>query len=1207
MLTLTVNAGTSQAGYGLQAESRLKSGRQLLPAFSCPTTHCTEKQRPGGNLKAITPPTIKLKTAILLPLALALAVLVAGFTSAYLDQEREFSQEYNSTLFSTVPHIFDSAITADTDTLSAALELITRDDGLHQALIARDREYLLRRANPIFNKLREKYGITHFYFTGPDRINIMRIHQPNRYGDKIERVTTTKAMATGKPAAGLELGPLGTFTLRVVFPCYDGDRLIGFIELGEEIEHLLQRIKDISGIDLYVAIDKRYLSQKSWAAGMRMLGRHGEWDLLPDSVITFKTRAIGDSLLYKMMSSLRHHKLALTKTSYNDHTLVTQAIPLRDANKRDVGSLLLFKDATARIEHSRRDIVITGALTVALSCILLGLFYFITGSMEQRLWSSRSKLVESEERFRSLVESSSDWIWEVDTQGVYTYASPKILEILGYTPEEVIGKTPFDLMPADEGERVRAIFNDVVASRKPCNALANTNHHKNGQLVILETNAVPVFNAAGILTGYRGMDRVVTGRKQAEEAIRQSEASLAEAQRIARLGSWDWDIVHERICWSSEAYRIFGVPPQQACITYETFLETVHPEDRASVIQAVNDTLQQHKPYDIEYRIIHPSGHERLVHARGEVTFDDEGNPFHMIGTVQDITELKLTELQLRQAAKVFEHTSEGVIITGPDQRIVAVNRAFTRITGYSEKEVKGQKPKILRSGRHDDEFYRQMWTAIKATGLWQGEIWNRRKNGVEYPEWLNISEVRDEADAIVNYIGVFADISLIKESQHKLEHTAHHDALTGLPNRLLFRDRLEQGLAAAHRNGKGVAVLFLDLDRFKVINDTLGHETGDLLLQEVAQRLLHCLREDDTVARMGGDEFVVIQKGVDSPDDAALLATRILRQISRPLSLVGHEMVVTLSIGISLYPQDGKNVSALLKNADAAMYRAKDMGRNCYQYYSNEMTASGLARLELESDLRQALERNEFVLHYQPQINLKNGEITGVEALIRWQHPHQGMISPVVFIPLAEDIGMIGAIGEWVLNTACIDAKAWQAAGLPPLRLAVNISGRQFSNDGVVDQVTAALQNSGLLPHYLEIEITESAIMKDAARGISTLNALKKLGVYLAIDDFGTGYSSLSYLKRFPIDKLKIDKSFIDGLPKEQDDAAISTAIIAMAHSLRLTVIAEGVETEAQLAFLRSNACDEIQGYLFSKALPADRLVELLSNTQPFVLAAKS
>ena len=1157
-------------------------------------------------MKAITYPAVNLKTAILAPLALVLIALVAGAVTIFVDQEREYTEEYVGARFLSVPRIFDTAVKSDTDTLSAALDLITRDDVFRRLMMAKDRQRLLQRAKPIYDRLREQYGITHFYFTGPDRVNLLRVHQPDRYGDKINRVTTSKAGATGKPAAGLELGSLGTFSLRVVFPWYDGDHLIGYVELGEEVEHILQRIKTISGIDIYVAIDKQYLSRKNWAAGMRMLGRHDEWDLLPESVIAYQAMNTVDVPIRSLLSKPSRQGQVLTEVNYDNRTFQTQAIPLRDAGEREVGRMLLLQDTTARIAHSRRELLFSSSLAIALGSTLFGFFYLLTGRVEKRLESSRAKLVESEQRFRTLVESSSDWIWEVDLQGVYTYASPKIRELLGYTPEEVVGRTPFDLMPPGEAERVRAVFNDVVASRQPCYGIENTNRHKDGHLVVLETNAVPIFGPTGAHCGFRGMDRDITARKEAEVALRESEAGLSEAQRIAKLGSWDWDIVHNRVCWSAEAYRIYGVPAQQSCVTYEIFAETVHPDDRESVHQAVNEALQQRKPYDIEHRIVYPDGTERVVHARGEVIFDAIGaRPVRMVGTVQDITERKAADMRLRQAAKVFENTSEGVMITGPDQQIAAVNQAFTHITGYSEEDVRGCKPKILRSGRHGDGYYREMWAAINATGRWQGEVWNRRKDGADYPEWLNISEVRDDAGAIVNYIGVFADITAIKESQDKLEYTAHHDALTGLPNRLLFRDRLEQALATARRAGEGLALLFVDLDRFKVINDTLGHDAGDLLLQEVARRLLGCLREEDTVARMGGDEFVVIQRRIGQPEDAALLAARLLTEVGRPLSLAGHEIVAGLSIGIGLYPRDGEDVSALLKNADAAMYRAKDMGRNCYQYYSDELTAAGLDRLELESDLRQALQRGELLLHYQPQVDLASGQIIGAEALIRWQHPSRGMISPAVFIPLAEDIGIIGSIGEWVLNTACAAAKEWQLAGLPSLRMAVNVSGRQISTDHVVDKVSTALQRSGLAPQFLEIEVTESVVMKDAARAISTLNALKDLGVALAIDDFGTGYSSLSYLKRFPIDKLKIDKSFVDGLPDEEDDAAIAMAIIAMAHSLRHTVIAEGVETAAQFAFLRSRGCDEIQGYFFSKPLPAEQFVELLENAHPFAVPA--
>jgi diguanylate cyclase (GGDEF)-like protein/PAS domain S-box-containing protein len=815
----------------------------------------------------------------------------------------------------------------------------------------------------------------------------------------------------------------------------------------------------------------------------------------------------------------------------------------------------------------------------------------------QRLSEALERAQANATRFKDLVESSSDWVWEVDTRGTYTYASPKIKDILGYTPDEVLGRTPFDLMPQAEADRVKSVFTEVVASQCPCFGIENTNRHKDGRLVVLETNCVPVYGPAGTLRGYRGMDRDITERKKAEVALRQSEERLAEAQRIAKLGGWDWDIVHGDLHWSDEIYEIFGLSPEGFGATYEAFLEAVHPDDRGRVRQAVKEALDRSKPYGIEHRIVRPDGLTRVVQEQGEVTFDADGRPIRMVGTVQDITGRKAAEQRLRQAASVFENTNEGVIITGRDLRIEAINKAFTRITGYTEADTIGKTPRFLQSGRHTHEFYQAMWESLNTTSHWQGEIWNRTKDGVAYPEWLTISEVRDENNAIINYIGVFSDISALKASQDKLEYAAHHDALTGLPNRTLFRDRLEQALVRSRRHDEGVALLYVDLDRFKVVNDTLGHEVGDLLLQEVGRRLVACIREEDTVARMGGDEFVVIQQGVRQPADTALLATRLLAEVSRPMPLAGHDFVAGLSVGISLYPEDGDSITTLLKKADAAMYRAKDMGRNSYQFFVDEMTAEGLERLDLEQDLRRALERGELFLQYQPQIDLKTGEITGVEALLRWQHPRRGIISPTIFIPMAEDIGLIGVIGEWVLHTACAEAKAWDNAGLRPVRVAVNVSGRQVSQGHVCEQVQAALEASGLDPRLLEIEVTESVLMKDAERAVLTLSALKAIGVTLAIDDFGTGYSSLSYLKCFPLDKIKIDKSFVDGLPENPDDAAIATAIIAMAHSLQRTVIAEGVETEVQLEFLRSHGCDEIQGYLFSKPLGAQELIELLRD----------
>jgi diguanylate cyclase (GGDEF)-like protein/PAS domain S-box-containing protein len=554
------------------------------------------------------------------------------------------------------------------------------------------------------------------------------------------------------------------------------------------------------------------------------------------------------------------------------------------------------------------------------------------------------------------------------------------------------------------------------------------------------------------------------------------------------------------------------------------------------------------------------------------------------------------TESVLQQSATVFENTSEGVLITDTDAKIIAVNKAFTKITGYPENEVLGRDPSILKSGLHDSGFYSAMWSSLQRDGEWKGEISDRRKNGEIFPKWQTISAVRDDNGKLTHYVSVFSDISQLKESAKKLHDLAHHDTLTGLPNRLLLNARLEHTLQRAGRDGNHVAVLFLDLDNFKKINDSLGHPVGDYLLQQVAKRLLACVREDDTVARLGGDELTIVLGSMHDARFAAKVAQQILDALSEPFQLERQEVFVSASIGISIYPQDGRDSTALLKNADAAMYVAKNEGRNRYHFYAEELTIRASKSLALETQLHRALEREEFLLHFQPQVSLRSGKIVGMEALVRWQHPEIGLVPPAEFIPLAEENGLIGAIGKWVLRTACAQAKAWQNNGLSPVRISVNLSGRQLEQANIVQEVHDALQDTGLDPAYLELELTESAVMKRAEHAAEALDGLRALGTTVAIDDFGTGYSSLSHLKRFSVDRLKIDRSFVRDIPQDPNDVALARAIVALAKSLGLSVVAEGVETEAQRDLLTSINCDEMQGYLFSAPRPASELESLLS-----------
>ncbi|MDP3391146.1 MAG: EAL domain-containing protein [Methylococcaceae bacterium] len=559
-------------------------------------------------------------------------------------------------------------------------------------------------------------------------------------------------------------------------------------------------------------------------------------------------------------------------------------------------------------------------------------------------------------------------------------------------------------------------------------------------------------------------------------------------------------------------------------------------------------------------------------------------------------SEFKRGEVQLKLAAKVFEQSTEGFLITDAQSNVIRVNHAFTAITGYSEDEVLGQNPRFLSSGRQNQDFYRTMWQQINSIGYWQGEIWNRRKNGQEYPEFLSISAVHNQLGQVTEYVAVFSDITKQKASEDQLTFNAMHDPLTALPNRVLLFHSLEHAIEMAHREGKQLALLMLDLDGFKHVNDSFGHLLGDQLLQQVAERLASRLRGVDMVARLGGDEFTVLLEDLAHEDDAARVAEAIIEDLSEPWQLPGvGEVRIGVSIGISLYPQHGDNPEILLQQADTALYHSKAAGRNRFSYFSDELTVAARLRIDMEARLRRAILQNELRVYYQPQVDMNSGLIVGAEALVRWQDPIEGLIPPLRFIPLAEETGLIMAIGEWVLRETCRQGKAWMDAGLPKLSLAVNVSPQQIQRGNMSKLVETILTETGFPAKQLELELTETGLMNHQQHTVNLLKDLRAQGIRLAIDDFVTGYSSLAHLKHFPLDVLKIDKSFIDDIPHHQDDMEITATILAMGHILGFKVLAEGVETLEQFAFLQVQGCDLYQGYFKSRPLPADEFAELL------------
>ncbi len=638
---------------------------------------------------------------------------------------------------------------------------------------------------------------------------------------------------------------------------------------------------------------------------------------------------------------------------------------------------------------------------------------------------------------------------------------------------------------------------------------------------------------------------------------------------------------HQRISnWNAAAERMFGYLFDEV---QGTTLEFLAMEEVSAAQQGFSRCQTR-------------SGESIYVLQTVSPQYDDEGQCIGEILMMHDVTKERQDHEQLLLWSLVYKHSGEAIVISDAKNRILSVNDSFTRITGYSAEEAIGSNPNLLASGRHSPEFYQQMWQTLQEQGHWKGEIWNRRKDGTIYPEWITITTLRDEDGKPCNYIAIFSDASSYKEKEARIHFLAHHDALTGLPNRTLLQDRLEQAVSKAKRDGYKLAILFIDLDRFKVINDTLGHHVGDLLLKEVAQRLNASVRDSDTVCRQGGDEFIIVLPDLESMSDVAHVAQKILESISHEFLLEGERLRVTPSIGISIYPDDAERIDVLIKNADTAMYHAKASGRANFQFFTERLNTVLTERMELERDLVSALDSGELELHFQPQFSLDTGKLLGAESLLRWQHPSRGFVPPDLFITIAEEAGLINRIGLWVVEEMLRQAVTWKGEKeFNGLIFSANVSARQLDEPGFVGAIEELFQRYNYPPECVELEVTETAVMEDIHRSITTLSELKALGLHLAIDDFGTGYSSLNYLKRLPIDRLKIDRSFISDIPHDKNDETITRAIINLAQTLNLGVIAEGVETDEQANFLRQAHCHEAQGYLYSRPLNAAKFAEFV------------
>ncbi|MDH5358089.1 MAG: EAL domain-containing protein [Gammaproteobacteria bacterium] len=799
--------------------------------------------------------------------------------------------------------------------------------------------------------------------------------------------------------------------------------------------------------------------------------------------------------------------------------------------------------------------------------------------------------------YQPILDNIPDIAWFVDVSGVFVTVNKAFLDLYHCTPEQIIGKTYYDFLDPKTAARYVKEDDEVVESKQKKVLECNIEISVDGWLETqwIETILMPAFDPEDPETciGVVGIGRDVSERKSKIRLLQEQQEWLKLYFELPLIGMATikedqyWLDINQKFC------SILGYSRDELQeLKLSDLVVKKHQEKLLTALKDITDFSTEHT--EVELEMTHQDSHIIFVHMVIHcMRLENEHN---LVIMMDDISERKQAEQNLHLANKVINSSTEAIMITDHKSDIVRVNSAFCHLTGYEENEVLGRNPRLLQSGRNTKQFYQDMWESITDTGHWEGEIWDRRKDGTTYPKWMNISSIaRSGTHEVTHYVAMFSDMSERKKTENQIRYLAYHDSLTGLPNRTFMEERLIRAIIDAEVEKTHIALIQLDLDNFKTINDSMGHYIGDQLLKEVGQRLEDNFRDTDIVARLGGDEFLIMLDKLNDTKNIKQLAENLLKAFEEQFKVLNYTMHITPSVGIVTYPQDGENHETLLQNVDTAMFRAKKNGRNQFVFFTKDMTKEVLKRITLEYQLRLAMESNELSVYYQPQIDLLQEKIIGVEALIRWKR-HDTMISPVEFIPVAEESGLITSIGEWVLERACHDCKSWHDKGYP-IKVAVNLAAQQFEAPYLINLVKRVLSETGLLADDLDLEITEGTLMHNSNSAIQILNELKEMGVKLSIDDFGTGYSSLAYLKAFNVDKLKIDRSFITGLPDDKDDAAITTTIIQLAKNLGMKIIAEGAETKEHIDFLREQKCDQIQGYYYGKPMPESEFFDFLSN----------
>ncbi len=932
------------------------------------------------------------------------------------------------------------------------------------------------------------------------------------------------------------------------------------------------------------------------------------WPTASASAETLLIRRNGNDVEY--LNELRHHDATLTLSLSAENLTLPAAVAVNATSLgivngkdyRGVEVLAAYRTIAGTNLHIVTKIDRTEVMAAlwhtlywiglmafaAMSSIMLALVLLWRQQRKTQQMALQTLKSKDHELLITLADNSSDAIYIKDLDGRYLLVNRETSRVLAKTTEELLGKDDTATFPLVQAEIIRANDLRVIAENQ-----INTHEEMlttiDGERTYLATKG-PMHDGDGNVIGIFGISRDITERKQAENILRQSEERLQLVLRGSGDAPWDWNLETGDLYYSPRWWTMLGYATNELPTGTSLWEHIVHPDDELRVNQAFDNVIKSaFDTYDIEFSLQHKNGHYVPVLSRGFILRDASGKPIRVSGTNADLTERKQTEEKLQLSASVFSHAREGIMITDADSRIVEVNDSFTRITGFSRDEALGKMPNILNSGRQGKDFYTAMWNDLLDNGHWYGEVWNRRKNGEIYAEILTISAVQDAAGITQQYVALFSDITTLKEHESQLEHIAHFDTLTGLPNRVLLADRLRQGMTQAQRREQRLAVVFLDLDAFKIINDTHGHATGDQLLKSVANRMKMALREGDTLARIGGDEFVAVLLDLDNTNASEPMLSRLIEAAAEPVYIDGLVLQVTASLGVTFYPQaDEVDADQLLRQADQAMYRAKQEGKNRYQIFDAEQDRNVRGYNDSLERIRRALIDDEFVLYYQPKVNMRNGTVIGAEALIRWQYPEKGLLPPVVFLPLIEEHTLAIEVGEWVIDNALTQIACWQAAGLS-IPVSVNIGAMQLQQPNFVQRLRDILdKHPDVNAGDLALEILETSALQDVAQVSKIIKACREYGVNFALDDFGTGYSSLTYLKQLPVALLKIDQSFVRDMLDDPDDLAILESVIGLAAALRREVLAEGVETIEHGTVLLQLGCELGQGYGIARPMPA-------------------